>query len=65
MAARGRRPREVLTVEGRPAPYAEVGDVEVNSVSQDFFRVMGIPLFRGRDFDSRDREKSQPVAIVN
>ena len=45
-----------MTVEGRPAPYTEVGDVEVNSVSQDFFRVTGIPLFQGRAFDSRDRE---------
>ena len=39
----------------------------VNSVetSSGYFRVLGIPLLRGREFDSRDREESQRVAIVN
>jgi putative ABC transport system permease protein len=55
----------VLSVEGRPAPRTEVGDVAFNTVSSGFFRVMSIPLQRGRTFDSRDREESQPVAIVN
>ncbi len=39
----------------------------VNSVetSASYFRVLGIPLLRGREFDSREREESQRVAIVN
>ena len=28
-------------------------------------RLMDIPLLQGRDFDSRDRADTQPVAIVN
>jgi putative ABC transport system permease protein len=39
-----------------------VSSVEITS---DYFRVLGVPFLEGRDFDSRDREGSQPVAIVN
>lgn len=56
---------DVLTVEGRPAPSTEIGDVDFNRVSAGFFRVAEIPLLRGRPFDARDRAESQPVAIVN
>jgi putative ABC transport system permease protein len=59
-------PSEVLTVEGRPAPVANsLGDVRVRRVSPELFRVMEIPLLRGRPFDLRDRKQSQPVAIVS
>src|ERR1700678_654650 len=37
----------------------------VNSVGQDFFTTMGIPILYGRGFDSRDTESSHKVAIVN
>lgn len=56
---------DALTVEGRPAPSTEIGDVDFNRVSAGFFRVVEIPLLRGRAFDARDRAESQPVAIVN
>lgn len=35
------------------------------AVDGDYFRVMEIPLLRGRGFDSRDQQGTQPVAIVN
>lgn len=35
------------------------------TVSPGYFEVMSIPLLRGRDFDSRDRTGSEPVAIVS
>ena len=54
-----------LTVAGRAAPNTEVGDVGIEEVSADYFRMMGIPLLRGRRFESSDRENSQPAAIVN
>jgi putative ABC transport system permease protein len=37
----------------------------MEAVSADYFRVLEITLQRGRHFDSRDREDSQPVAIVS
>jgi hypothetical protein len=30
-----------------------------------YFATMGIPVFRGRDFDARDTGSSLPVALVN
>jgi predicted permease len=37
----------------------------VNSVSENFFSTLGIPILYGRSFDSRDTESSPKVAIVN
>jgi len=56
---------DALDVKGRLAPTSEVGDVAVDRVSPDFFRVMRIPLLSGRQFDARDAETSSPVAVVN
>jgi putative ABC transport system permease protein len=56
---------DVLTVEGRPAPVSVLGDIGAEEVSADYFRVMDVPLLRGREFDSRDRGESPPVAVVN
>src|SRR2546421_1225734 len=42
-----------------------LGAVNSVDVGADYFRVLGVPLLQGREFDSRDREESQRVAIVN
>ncbi len=56
----------VMSVQGRAAPpLTDIGDVRGEDVSADYFKVMGIPLIRGRAFDAREREESQPVTIVN
>jgi putative ABC transport system permease protein len=39
--------------------------VQYNTVTPSYFRAMGIPLLRGRDFDERDTDASMPVAIIN
>jgi predicted permease len=38
---------------------------ECNNVGPDYFRTIGIPILRGREFTTADRKGSQPVAIVN
>lgn len=52
----------------RPEPPRETvegagGDVSV--ITPDYFRTMGIPLLRGRDFNARDRIDAPRVVIVN
>jgi predicted permease len=53
-----------LSVAGK-AVIENLEAVNREEISNDYFRVLGIPLLQGRPFDSRDREGSQPVAIVN
>ena len=61
-------------VEGQPP--AKPGNepwVETRTVSSGYFRALGIPLIRGRDFDERDRDISatseanpkHPVMLIN
>ncbi len=38
---------------------------ECNDVGPDYFRTIGIPILRGREFTAKDRKGSQPVVIVN
>jgi putative ABC transport system permease protein len=55
-----------FTIEGRPPqPDAERVEVPVDGVTSNYFRVMGIPLLKGREFDDRDVIGSTPVAIIN
>ncbi|MFP5264632.1 MAG: ABC transporter permease [Blastocatellia bacterium] len=55
-----------FTIEGRPPqPDAERVEVPVDGVTSNYFRVMGIPLLKGREFDERDVIGSTPVAIIN
>jgi putative ABC transport system permease protein len=52
--------------EGRPKP-ADWMDVsaQYNSATPGYFRTMGMPLLRGRDFDERDTETSPLVVIID
>jgi putative ABC transport system permease protein len=55
-----------FTIEGRPVTTgADSIEVPLDAVTPDYFRVMGIPLLKGRFFDERDRTGSVPVAIIN
>ena len=40
-------------------------EIDTNVVAPGYFRTLGIPLLRGREFEERDRKISQPVLIVN
>ncbi len=39
--------------------------VDVNTISPQFFRTLGIALLRGRDFNEQDTDSSMLVAIIN
>jgi putative ABC transport system permease protein len=53
-------------IEGRadPAPR-EWLIAGFNVVSPDYFRTVGIPLLKGRDFNERDAENAPPVIVIN
>jgi len=55
-----------FAIEGRPqATGAQSIEVPLDSVSAKYFKVMGIPLISGREFDDRDALGTPPVAIIN
>jgi putative ABC transport system permease protein len=57
---------DVVEVEGHPEPRIDnLFDTFLQTVSKDYFRVMGVPLEQGRYFEPGDREQTQPVAIIN
>jgi predicted permease len=55
-----------FTVKGRaPVPQGEEPKVQYHSVSPGYFRLMGIPLLRGRDLEDRDLGEGPGVVVVN
>ena len=55
-----------FSIEGKPVPVgADAIEVPLDAVSPGYFRVMGIPLLSGREFDDRDVEGATPVVIIN
>ncbi len=54
-----------VQIEGKPAAAdGSSSSADWRIVSPGYFRTMGIPL-RGREFDERDSEDSQPVTIIS
>ena len=51
-------------IEGRPVPKKDEPSGDVFIVDVGYFRSMGIPLIKGRDFNDRDQHSSTPVIIV-
>ena len=55
-----------LVVEGNePGPNDPVTVIFVRSVTPGYIEAMGIPLLRGRTFQTTDTETSQPVTIID
>lgn len=48
-----------------PPPVGEEPVTDIRVVAGDYYRAMGIPLLRGRAFDTRDTESSPNVFIIN
>jgi putative ABC transport system permease protein len=56
-----------FAIEGRPLAGTDRyhGDENWRSISPRYFRVLGIPVLRGRAFEDRDGTGAPPVVIVN
>jgi putative ABC transport system permease protein len=54
-----------LSIEGSPTAPGELGAVTTRRTTPDYFRVMGIPLARGRSFDEHDDASRDPVGMIN
>jgi predicted permease len=50
-------------IPGKELPAGE--DLDFNEISADYFRVLRVPLLKGRLFQDDDRQGSEPVAIIN
>jgi predicted permease len=58
---------ELFWMEGQPKPASESDMSWAISyvVQEDYLKVMGIPLQRGRFFTAQDRERSQHVIVID
>ncbi len=54
-----------VTVEGYDPEAAGNRFEQVRVVSSDYFKTLGIPLLRGRDFDNTDSASAPGVAVIN
>ncbi len=54
-----------LVVEGYKPREGERTSSDVTVVSSDYFKVLGIPLLNGRDFNDQDRLGTPKVVILN
>ncbi|MEK6281433.1 MAG: ABC transporter permease [Acidobacteriota bacterium] len=53
-------------IEGHPEPEAgKEMIINTSSVSPGYFRTLGVPLMKGRDFSDRDNSDASRTAIIN
>lgn len=58
--------RGAFYVDDRPRPpREETPTAQFIGVSPDYFKAMGIPLLRGREFDDRDASSEQGATIIS
>jgi len=54
-----------VNVEGDPIPSpGQELEANIRTVSEDYFRALGVPLISGRMFDTRDNADGQQVVII-
>src|SRR5689334_976329 len=52
-------------IDGRPVAPKDEPAADFFTAGVDYFKTMGIPILKGRDFDDHDKHGSTPVVIVN
>jgi putative ABC transport system permease protein len=61
----GDEPNGPFEIEGRPSwPNGTGPLLQRNSVTPGYFRTMGIPILRGRDFTDADVKHGRPVIVI-
>jgi putative ABC transport system permease protein len=55
----------VILMNGQEQVRPGMPAASFRSVSPDYFRVMGIPLLKGREFSAADHERAPMVAVIN
>jgi putative ABC transport system permease protein len=60
------RPNRVpFSMDEQSADPKNVPEAEISAVTPEYFRVLKIPLLRGRAFTEADNSRGQPVVIIN
>jgi predicted permease len=54
-----------FTIQGEPPPPDQFFHARYHEATADYFRALGVPVLRGRAFDSRDNADSPHVILVN
>ena len=54
-----------LYIEGEVDAPGELKHVDCHIITTDYFRALGIPLIKGRDFTAGDDLRGHPVVIIN
>lgn len=54
-----------IQIDDHPAPAGQGPQAQVRSITPGYFRAMGIPLRRGREFSVHDVEGGQRVVVVS
>jgi putative ABC transport system permease protein len=54
-----------VQIEKYPKPDGQGASIQARSINPDYFRAMGIPVIRGRNFTERDRDGQPNVVIVS
>jgi putative ABC transport system permease protein len=54
-----------VQIEGKPSPDGQPYTVQFRRATPQYFKTMGIPVLRGRDFDDADGTTAPQVAMVS
>jgi putative ABC transport system permease protein len=61
----GDRATTSINIEGRQAAPGEELEAHYRIITPNYFRLIGVPLMKGREFGEEDAEKMPTVAIIN
>ncbi len=62
---RGQVMQTTVSIEGQPATTDAQLSADLRRTAGSYFSVLSIPISRGRDFTTADRDSTLPVAVVN